>query len=352
VLTSRSLAAIVIASAFLAGCSGSLTAAVVHPVSGSGTAMQTLSYGSPFQYFAGPTENYAHQMAAGPDGNVWFRDTLGGKIGYITPTGSVTEFSLPPSNAVASGISAGADGNVWYTDGATSSIGRVTMTGTVTTFAVPSGAQPLDIASGADGNLWFTARAPSTGQWFVGRSTTGGAMTLFRVPDSNASLSGITLAIDGNIWFANAGSASIGRITPSGTITEFKTPSGIAPNGITPASDGALYSAIRGGSGGLLRTNMHGVMSEFVDPNNPHPFVVISEGPGHCVWGNRLCDDGIGQCFDLFNVRRQGFTEHRFPSAVAQLNGLVAGPDGNMWYQFTATAHSVSSGLGLYHPYI
>jgi hypothetical protein len=33
-------------------------------------------------------------ITAGPDGNVWFAEVLGGRIGRITPTGEITEFSL------------------------------------------------------------------------------------------------------------------------------------------------------------------------------------------------------------------------------------------------------------------
>jgi virginiamycin B lyase len=32
-------------------------------------------------------------IAAGPDGNPWFTEQLGNRVGRITPTGTVTEFS-------------------------------------------------------------------------------------------------------------------------------------------------------------------------------------------------------------------------------------------------------------------
>src|SRR2546425_11016407 len=34
-------------------------------------------------------------MVAGADGNIWFGDAGQGKVGFITPTGAITEFDLP-----------------------------------------------------------------------------------------------------------------------------------------------------------------------------------------------------------------------------------------------------------------
>ncbi len=31
----------------------------------------------------------------GPDGNLWFTEVLGNKVGRITPSGTITEFSIP-----------------------------------------------------------------------------------------------------------------------------------------------------------------------------------------------------------------------------------------------------------------
>jgi virginiamycin B lyase len=351
----RAFLIFVVAAITLGGCSNSRSVALDPSSSGAraghGDAMSGLA-SSPFAFFAGPAEDVHHQMAAGPDGNVWFRDTQAKKIGYITPAGAVTEFALPPGDAMATGITAGPDGNIWYTDAYDGAVGRMTMTGAVTIFRLGADRQPVDITSGSDGNLWFTAEATSTGAWSLGRVTTSGAVTFFAVPDSNASLNGLTLGIDGNVWFANAGSAAIGRITPAGVITEFPTPSGMIPNRITPASDGGVYSAIVGGSGGLLRTSMKGAFTMYLDPKNSHPFEVISEGPRHCIWGNRVCDSGVGDCFDLYNDRRHAFSEYQFPSAIQGLAGLVAGPDGNMWFQLYNGARSVQvNGLGKHDSY-
>src|SRR5271165_790374 len=54
-------------------------------------------------------------ITAGPDGNLWFTEFSGNKIGRITPGGTVTEFSagITP-NSGPDGITAGPDGNLWF----------------------------------------------------------------------------------------------------------------------------------------------------------------------------------------------------------------------------------------------
>src|SRR5438046_681415 len=56
-------------------------------------------------------------IAAGPDGNVWFTEALGNRIGRITSAGVVTEFSTGIfPNGYPAAIAAGPDGNLWFTE--------------------------------------------------------------------------------------------------------------------------------------------------------------------------------------------------------------------------------------------
>ncbi len=110
-------------------------------------------------------------IAAGPDGSVWFTDQGTTRaIGRITPSGTITEFTISvPGNTVPlpNGIAAGADGNLWFADrGTIKSIGRITPSGSITEFPVTvAGSSPRGIAAGPDGNVWFTddATVPAIG---------------------------------------------------------------------------------------------------------------------------------------------------------------------------------------------
>jgi streptogramin lyase len=56
---------------------------------------------------------------------VWFTETNGDKIGRITPTGTITEFTIPTANSGPLGIAAGADGKVWFTENSGKKVGLV-----------------------------------------------------------------------------------------------------------------------------------------------------------------------------------------------------------------------------------
>jgi virginiamycin B lyase len=123
----------------------------------------------------------------GPDGNIWFTEIGGNKIGRISPAGVITEFS--------NGLAAG---------------------------SIPGG-----ITAGPDGALWFTEIAGNN----IGRITTSGVITnQFSIPTPNAAVHEITTGPDGNLWFAEAATDKIARMTPSGVVTEFSLQtSGNAP---------------------------------------------------------------------------------------------------------------------------
>jgi uncharacterized repeat protein (TIGR01451 family) len=80
-----------------------------------------------------------------------------GGIARAAPTGTVTEFPLLTTGSEPFGIAAGPDGNLWFTESIANQIGRITPQGTVTEFPVPTASSgPSGIAAGPDGNLWFT----------------------------------------------------------------------------------------------------------------------------------------------------------------------------------------------------
>ena len=66
-----------------------------------------------------------HDIAAGPDGNLWFTEILGNKIGRVTTSGAFTEFPIPTPVSYPSGITAGPDGNLWFTEYGGNKIGYV-----------------------------------------------------------------------------------------------------------------------------------------------------------------------------------------------------------------------------------
>src|SRR6478672_11672571 len=101
-------------------------------LSGSSTWGQVVTeFSAGISAGAGP-----RNITAGPDGNLWFTEHMGGRIGRITPLGVVTEFSAGISaGATPVGITAGPDGNLWFTEENGDRIGRITPAGVVTEFS-------------------------------------------------------------------------------------------------------------------------------------------------------------------------------------------------------------------------
>jgi hypothetical protein len=167
-------------------------------------------------------------VTAGPDGNVWFTEEAGNRIGRITPSGTITEFPIPTANSQPVQIVTGSDGNLWFAEQDSLKIGRITPTGTITEFPLPSpDNEPRAIAAGPDGNIWF---AMDNGD--IGRITPAGVITTCTTGISG-DIEGLTAGPDGSMWFAEFYEGRIGKITVTGT--------GLSPNctgGSTPAPSG------------------------------------------------------------------------------------------------------------------
>ena len=120
----------------------------------------------------------------GADGNLWFGEHVGQKIGRITPQGHITEFDLLAPNAGPNGMILGPDGNVWFSETEVSAIGRITPKGDITEFSdgISPGARPLSIMA-RDGMLWFSEAAGNR----IGRITTDGKGAADPVADNTTA---------------------------------------------------------------------------------------------------------------------------------------------------------------------
>jgi streptogramin lyase len=74
-------------------------------------------------------------------------------------------------------------------------------------------------------------------------------MTLYILSQPSAWPYGITPGPDGNLWFTEVNGNQIGKITPSGVITEYKIPtSNSMPRGIATGPDSNLWFAESAGN--------------------------------------------------------------------------------------------------------
>jgi streptogramin lyase len=272
-------------------------------------------------------------ITTGPDGNLWFTESGGDRIGRITSLGVVTEFSSGiTGGAGLRGIAAGPDGNLWFTEINIDRIGRITPLGVVTefSFGITAGAEPYGITAGADGNLWFTEYNGNR----IGRITPSGVVTEFSIGITpGAQPYGITAGPDGNLWFTELNGNRIGRITSSGVVSEFSTgiTGGAGPFDITAGPDGdsnLWFTEIN--IGRIGRITLLGAVTEFSAGLTGAEG--IAAGPDGNLWFTDYSNDHIGRItpFGVVTEFSTGISVGAHPIRIA------AGPDGNLWFtEFT-----------------
>lgn len=304
------------------------------------------------------------RMAVGPDNSFWF--TAAGEIGRATTKGIVTgEFVVPTGSqpnmpleySDPRGLALGSDGNMWFTDSGDNTehenlIGRVTSAGKITEFPFSTGGvegpgDPSSLALGADGDLWFTDVIYHTHEHaygFIGRVSPEGAIVTIAVPTGAAANlpeqsapADIARGSDGNMWFTDQGHNNelrplIGRITPSGEITEFPIPEGVPelslrqwsglPFEIVPGADGAMWFTL--GANVIGRITPAGLINEYnVGTKEPGP---IAPGPEGDVW--------LGSENEIGRVDQTGSVTFFSPAsqAGAHVHSLAQGPNGDLTY--------------------
>jgi streptogramin lyase len=291
----------------------------------TGAGATSITEFNPLIATSGPTG-----IAAGPDGNLWFTEYYGNRVGRITVAGVATDWSTGSgisSDSAPMGIAAGVDGNLWFAEYLHSRIGRITPAATATEFSsgISPASLPRGIAAGPDGNLWFTEQGTNS----IGRITPTGAVAEFSAGLSAASRPyGIVAGPDGNLWFTEYDGKRIGRITPAGVVTEFAAGINGLPDGIAAGSDGNLWFTEFYGDR-IGRITPAGVVTEFSTgvSANSHPDGIAAGSDGN-LWFTEFDGDRIGRITPAGAV-----TEFSTGiSAASKPDGIAAGPDGNLWF--------------------
>lgn len=173
------------------------------------------------------THNPIWQMTLGPDGWIWFLESPG-YLGKFNPANqSYVEYPLPLTSPTS--LFTGPDSTIW-----------VTTDGSYMRFSTTGQSQgPANSVPTGLGGPWAIGPAPSgmgTGlaAWAGQNSSTpqvvaiaGGTYRTWPAP--NISIMGLTVDAQANVWIqgqtgSNTGGASINRMTPDGTFTQWPMP--------------------------------------------------------------------------------------------------------------------------------
>ena len=228
-------------------------------------------------------------------------------LGSDTFSASAFNVACPPagspswvSDPVSATVSAAAPVSVAFTMRPAGTAGRGNVSvdfqqthGVITEFALPSGHIPRAIVAGPDGNLWFT----ESGTNRVGKITPTGTITEFVVATGG---SGLCAGQDGALWFPEA-APTLGRITTSGSLSERTFTGSLGMLDITTGPDGNLW---------------------VLDPDTKR------------IWTGAPATSSISFNLNFFTI----------PKASNGNGSITAGPDGNVWY---ASGNSAAGGNGV-----
>lgn len=238
--------------------------------------------------FTTPSALNIGQITTGPDGFIWYISSSVNRIGKVNPaTGVVTEYTIASGGQ---GISAGPDGNIWFTMTGSSRVGRITTNGVVTgSFNTTTNQGPRDIVAGPDGNMYIVFETSGR----IGRMNMNGDLTIL----GNTGLlpRGATLGPDGNIWYTVFTGNAVGRVNvQSGTITEFST-AGAGLTGIfdIASADGSLWVTATG-SRRIARISPSGVITAYPAQTGANPRGIAVGGDGN-LWYASEAGNSIGR---------------------------------------------------------
>ncbi len=175
------------------------------------------------QYFP-VTGTGPHDVAATPNGEVWYTAQRSGGMGVLDPkTGKSVEVALGPGSA-PHGVIVGPDGNAWVTDGGQNAIVKVdARTRAVSVFKLPATAPNANLntaAFDAKGRIWFTGQSG-----FHGRlDPATGEMQVWKSPRGTGPY-GITATPKGDIYFASLAGSYLGKVNvETGDVTVLEPP--------------------------------------------------------------------------------------------------------------------------------
>lgn len=161
-----------------------------------------------------------------------------------------------------------------------------------------------------------------------------GKLTQFKVPTAGSSPEHITQASDGNFWFTesfvndqNAQGHNVGRITPTGQVSEFPVCDFCFPTDIVQGSDGILYFTKNDASLGRITTD------GTVLPDIPAVFSPNGNGldaHGDDIWFADFNNRSVWR----YDIPTDAFTEFPAPDTVpldvaVAANGIVWFTDAN-----------------------
>ena len=193
-------------------------------------------------YYPVPASGHPHDVAAAPDGTVWYTAQSTGHLGILDPkTGKVDLVALGRGSA-PHGVIVGPDGAAWITDGGLNAIVRFDpKTKQLKVFPLPKNFPNANLNTGVfdkAGVYWFTGQGGVYGRL----DPKTGKTDAWKAPRGFGPY-GITATPSGDIWYASLAGDHIAKVdTITGQAMVVEPPKkGVGPRRIWSDSKGLLW---------------------------------------------------------------------------------------------------------------
>ena len=197
------------------------------------------------QYFPVPSGAHPHDVAAAPDGTVWYTAQHQGALGVLDPkTGKVEQVPLG-KGASPHGVIVGPDGAAWITEGGQNAIARFDpKSKEVKLFPLPKGFENANLNTATfdkKGIIWFTGQNGVYGRV----DPASGKVEAWKAPKGYGPY-GIATTPSGDVWYASLAGDHIARIdTATGAVTVVDPPApNVGPRRIWSDSKGILWVSL------------------------------------------------------------------------------------------------------------
>lgn len=193
-------------------------------------------------YFPVPAGAHPHDVAAAPDGTVWYTAQNQGALGILDPkTGKVEQIKLG-AKAAPHGVIVGPDGAAWITEGGQNAIARVDLKSKeVKLFPLPKGFDNANLNTATfdkSGTLWFTGQAGVYGRL----DPASGKVEAWKAPKGYGPY-GITSTPTGEVWFVSLAGDYLAKVdSASGNVSLVEPPKpNVGPRRVWSDSKGVLW---------------------------------------------------------------------------------------------------------------
>jgi len=286
-----------------------------------------------------PSDVEVAGIARGPGGALW----LGGGLGRfvrVTPAGRVSTVEVPGLQAVPYGLVSGIRHDLWFLEAGDvyyrtrAVLGHLAATGDLSEVRLPPGPSPQELTVAANGTVWVSrSDYPHPGE--VDRVDPGGGVKRYRV---GVEVGAVLAGPGGGAWFAESG-PRIGHIAPDGSIRTFAVPLGGFVQGLTLGPGGDVWfthGPRRNRPSAIGRITPSGRITEYTARGGF--FGSIITGPEGNLWYTTEFPRRIGRMTPRGKVKtwRRG---------AAAAGSIAVGPEGNLWF-----AAGDQNTIAIFHP--